>query len=181
MGYTSADFAIRQVLMGNGVKSTTKIEVYKENMKFSAAHFTIFSATERERLHGHNFAVYAMIEAPVGENGMCFSYVELKDRLRALCHELDEYLVLPAHSPYLTIDDDDPYYRVRFAAETMLFLKSDTLVLPIRNSTVEEYSRYLLSQLLADAAFVATAELAAVEIKVSSGPGQSGSATWVAV
>ncbi len=158
---------------------TTRIEVFKESMKFSAAHFTIFSATERERLHGHNFSVYAMIEAPVGENGMCFSYVELKDRLRALCHTLDEYMVLPQHSPYLTIDEHGPHYRVRFADEEMFFLRADTRLLPIRNSTVEEYSRYLLSQLLSDATFVGDADLSQIEIKVSSGPGQSGSARWV--
>ena len=37
---------------------TTTLELYKEEMKFSAGHFTIFSATERENLHGHNFSVY---------------------------------------------------------------------------------------------------------------------------
>ena len=32
----------------------------KESHKFSAAHYTIFSATERERLHGHNYSVSAL-------------------------------------------------------------------------------------------------------------------------
>lgn len=167
-------------MIATGLTATTRIEVFKESMKFSAAHFTIFSATERERLHGHNFSVYAMIEAPVGDNGMCFSYVELKDRLRALCAGLDEYMVLPAKSPYLEIEDAKPHWRVRFAEEEMFFLQDDTLVLPIRNSTVEEYSRYVLEQLLADAEFLASGNIQAVEIKVSSGPGQSGSARWLA-
>jgi 6-pyruvoyltetrahydropterin/6-carboxytetrahydropterin synthase len=43
----------------------------KESHKFSAAHFTIFSATERERLHGHNYSVSAKIVAPLGDNGCC--------------------------------------------------------------------------------------------------------------
>ncbi|MEM1262142.1 MAG: 6-carboxytetrahydropterin synthase [Pseudomonadota bacterium] len=158
----------------------TQIEVFKENMKFSAAHFTVFSATERERLHGHNFSVYAMIEAPVGDNGMCFSYVELKARLRRLCDELDEYLILPAHSPYLTIVEEGAEYRVEFNGETMRFLRSDTLVLPLRNSTVEEYSRYLLGRVLADKDFVDASGIRRIEVRVSSGPGQRGSATWTA-
>ncbi len=165
--------------MADGLQATTRIEVFKESMKFSAAHFTIFSATERERLHGHNFSVYAMIDAPVGDNGMCFSYVELKDRLRALCETLDEYMVLPAQSPYLQIEDAAPQWRVRFADEEMYFLQSDCRVLPIRNSTVEEYSRYLLTELLEDDAFIASAEISEIVIKVSSGPGQSGSSTWM--
>ncbi len=156
----------------------TRIEVYKESMKFSAAHFTIFSASERERLHGHNFSVYAMIEAPVGDNGMCFSYVELKDRLRALCATLDEYMVLPKLSPYLRIENAEPHWRVRFSDEEMFFLQADTKVLPIRNSTVEEYSRYLLQEVLEDDTFIDESDIQRIEIKVSSGPGQSGSATW---
>ena len=164
--------------MSQTIELRTRIEVHKESMKFSAAHFTIFSATERERLHGHNFSVYAMIEAPVGPNGMCFSYVELKDRLRALCAELDEYTLLPKDSPYLRIREDGLYYKVEFDGTTMVFLKTDTLLLPMRNSTVEEYSRYLLSRVLSDTGFVDAMGIGAIEIKVSSGPGQSGSAFW---
>ena len=156
----------------------TRIEVFKESMKFSAAHFTIFSATERERLHGHNFTVYAMIEAPVGDNGMCFSYVELKDRLRSLCAELDEYTLLPKYSPYLSLASDGPHLNVTFDGATFALLETDTLVLPIRNSTVEEYAAYILDRLLSDSDFVVANGIVAVEIRVSSGPGQRGSARW---
>ncbi len=52
------------------MEQLTTIEVSKEYLKFSAAHFTIFSATERERLNGHNFRVSAKITEPVGPNGM---------------------------------------------------------------------------------------------------------------
>ena len=72
------------------VKAYTCIEISKEDLKFSGAHFTIFSATERERLHGHNFKVSLLLTADVGDNGMCFSYVEIKTRLRKLCAQLDE-------------------------------------------------------------------------------------------
>ena len=57
----------------------------------------------------------------------------------------------------------------------MLFLRSDTQVLPIRNATVEEFSRYLLQRLLQDCA---SDDLREIELCVSSGPGQKGCATW---
>ena len=47
----------------------TTLYIDKEAHKFSAAHFTIFTATERERLHGHNYSVSARIVAPMGDNG----------------------------------------------------------------------------------------------------------------
>ena len=159
-------------------QSLTRIEVFKESMKFSAAHFTIFSATERERLHGHNFSVYTSVEAPVGPDGMCFSYQELKKRVRRLCRELDEYTLLPDKSPHLSIIEDGVYYQVGFADDTMYFLKSDTRRLPIRNSTVEEYSRYLLERLISDRRFIDENDIREVVVKVSSGPGQSGLTSW---
>lgn len=158
--------------------SHTCIEICKEDLKFSAAHFTIFSATERERLHGHNFKVSLLLTTAVGDNGMCFSYGEIKKRLRRLCAALDEYMVLPGGSPHLEIRDDGPYYQVRFNGEEMRFLRADTLVLPVRNTTVEEFARHLLECLLKDAPFVEGNDISALTMKVSSGPGQSGSASW---
>lgn len=160
------------------INTETTIEITKEDLKFSVAHFTIFSATERERLHGHNFRVSLDITAEVGPNGMCFSYVAIKQRLRKLVAQYDEYLVLPAESPYLNITEEGDNYRVVFNDETMLFLKADTLLLPIRNSTVEEFARLLLERLLEDSAFIDGNSVRQLIMKVSSGPGQSGSASW---
>lgn len=156
----------------------TTIEVNKEDMKFSAAHFTIFSASERERLHGHNYSVYLAITSPVNENGMCFSYGEIKDRVRAICDSLDEYTMLPEHSPYLRLEREDEYWKVFFADEILWFLSSDVLVLPIRNATVEEFARYILDRVREDEAFLRKNGVMALTVKVSSGPGQSGSAEW---
>lgn len=154
----------------------TTIEVNKENMKFSVAHFTIFSESERERLHGHNYSVYLAITAPVDDNGLCFSYGNLKDRVRAICDSLDEYTVLPERSPYLRIAREGDYWKVGFADETLWFLTGDVLLLPIRNATVEEFARYILERILEDEAFLKQNGVTELTVKVSSGPGQSGSA-----
>ena len=155
----------------------TTIELSKEYLKFSAGHFTVFSATERERLHGHNFSVSASIVAPVGENGLCFSYGEFKSKLQSLCEQLDEYMILPANSPYLSVQEQDGEYIVRFADEVLRFLVSDALLLPIRNATVEEFAQYLLDQLLKDSD-ISRYDVRKLEMKVSSGPGQWGSCEW---
>ncbi len=156
------------------------IEVAKEYLKFSAAHFTVFSATERERLHGHNYSVSATVTAPVDANGLCFSYGEMKSRMRALCDALDEYTLIAAESPHLHIREEGDYYRVAFNDEVMWLLQSDTLLLPIRNATVEEFSRYLLAQLRQDAAFFEAYHCESVAVTVYSGPGQSATAWWQA-
>ncbi|UTA46416.1 6-carboxytetrahydropterin synthase [Simiduia sp. 21SJ11W-1] len=160
------------------MSSLTTIEVNKEDMKFSAAHFTIFSATERERVHGHNFRVSMSISSPANGNGLAFSYKLLKDKMRALCDELDEYTLLPAQSPYLTIAEQGLYYHAAFNGETLIFLQSDCKLLPIPNTTVEAFADYLLGRFLHDDDFVARYDIFQVEMKVSSGPGQWGSCQW---
>ena len=62
-----------------------------------------------------------------------------------------------------------------FAEDQMLFLQSDTRVLPIRNATVEEFSYYLLQRLLE---LSAGDQLQEIELCVASGPGQKGCASW---
>lgn len=147
----------------------------KESHKFSAAHYTIFSATERERLHGHNYSVAARIVAPVGDNGFSADYNVYKNRIADLCEALDEYLVLAGESPHQAVEKQGDNYSVTFAGEVMQFLCSDTKVLPIRNATVEEFSYYLLTQLVN----ACTGEgIREIELSVASGPGQRASAHW---
>lgn len=153
----------------------TTLYIDKESHKFSAAHFTIFSATDRERLHGHNYSVSARIVAPMGENGFSADYNVYKSRLKSLCDSLDEYMLLAGESPFQKIEEDESYYRVTFAEDEMLFLRSDTLVLPIRNATVEEFSHYLLQQLVAQSS---GEDLREIELCVASGPGQRGCSIW---
>ena len=153
------------------------IELAKEDMHFSAAHFTIFSAVERENLHGHNFFLEARVSSPIDANGLCFDYTALKTRLRALCDSLDETLLLAALSPHLDIDEEPDGIVVAFADETLRFKRRDVKLLPIRNVTVEELAHWFAST-LADDAGVASLPVDDLTVRVSSGPGQWAEATW---
>ncbi|MCB1707418.1 MAG: 6-carboxytetrahydropterin synthase [Halioglobus sp.] len=157
------------------MEQLTTLYIDKERHKFSAAHYTIFSATERERLHGHNYSVSARIVAPMGDNGFAADYTVYKQRIGALCEALDEYVLLAGESPHQRIEEAGDYYRVSFAGQQMQFLRSDTLVLPIRNATVEEFSRYLLRGLVT---LSVGEDIRQIELCVASGPGQKGCASW---
>ncbi|MFK8053162.1 MAG: 6-pyruvoyl tetrahydropterin synthase family protein [Woeseiaceae bacterium] len=153
------------------------IKLNNHYLKFAAAHFTIFSATERERLHGHNFMVSAKIRARVIENGLCFDYNIMKKRLRTLCEQLDEYTLLPGQSRYLTMTETDIGLQLKFNSETFYLPADDCLVLPVANITAEELSRHLLEKMLED--HVAERYgITALSIAVASGPGQSAATEW---
>ncbi|MCZ6642938.1 MAG: 6-carboxytetrahydropterin synthase [Gammaproteobacteria bacterium] len=157
----------------------TTIEISKEQLHFSAAHFTLFSRTERENLHGHNFYVTAQVESPVGENGLAFDYNELKSTLKILCEELDEKVLLPEKSPYLDISNEGDYLIAKFADERIPFLPRDVLVLAVRNITVEELAPWFLQRVRQQDNFAAL-NITKLTIGVSSGPGQWARAAWEA-
>ena len=153
------------------------IQLAKEDMHFSAAHFTIFSANRRENLHGHNFFVQARADGPIDANGLCFDYTLLKDRLRALCDSLDETLLLAAQSPHLTIQKNHDEVVVAFAGETLRFPRRDVKLLPIRNVTVEELAHWFTDTLTTDERF-ASLPVETLTVRLSSGPGQWAETIW---
>lgn len=157
---------------------TITLELFKENMKFSAGHFTIFSATERENLHGHNFTVHVILEARLQGNGMCFDYGLYKRRIEALCRAWNEVVILPTRSPYLRLEEVDNKVLAYFHDECIPFLRRDVLLLPIENATVEELSRLFLENLVQDPAECERWGLETVTVKIFSAPGQCAAGTW---
>ena len=157
----------------------TTIEISKDYLHFNAAHFTLFSASEREDLHGHTFFVAASVDSPVGEDGLAFDYNLFKQALSALCRELDEKVLLPERSPHLRLERCQGYVIAAFADERIPFLPRDVLTLPIRNVTVEELAPWFLGRLRANPRITAL-PIVRLALRVSSGPGQWASAVWAA-
>lgn len=156
---------------------STTIEISKEYLHFAAAHFTLFSDTERENLHGHNFQVTLDAEAPIAEDGLTFDYNILKKALKQMCDDLDEQVIMPTQSPHLQIESDDQYTYAVFNGERIPFLERDLTLLPIRNVTVEELAHYLLDTLLKRQEIRAL-DIQQMVLKCASGEGQWASASW---
>lgn len=156
----------------------TTVELQKESMKFSAGHTTIFSATEREPLHGHMYAVYLALTTRVEENGMTFDYRYYKRRIHELCQQLNQTFLMPTLSPYLTFAQDDDYYYFTFNHKKIPFLKEDVTLMPLTNITVEELSRWFVHELIKNQEELNKNRIERIVVKVFSAPGQSASHTW---
>ena len=76
------------------------------------------------------------------------------------------------------MSEEGDYFRVQHDQDVLLLLKSDTLLIPVRNTTVEDLSHYLLDTLVEDTAFLKAQDIREIEVLVSSGPGQTGSSYW---
>ncbi|HEX4045228.1 MAG TPA: 6-carboxytetrahydropterin synthase [Gammaproteobacteria bacterium] len=154
------------------------IELFKEDMKFSAGHFTIFSSDDRENLHGHNYNVYIAITTIIEDEGFSFDYRYYKEKLRVLCDSLNQTVIIPGKCKHLRIEEKEDYFYIYFHTEKIIFAKRDITILPITNTTVEELSNWILMQLLQDQNELIVNKIQKIKIKVFSGPGQSASATW---
>lgn len=161
------------------MKRRTTIELQKEYLSFSAGHFTLFSPTDREPLHGHNFSVAVSFDTWVGELGLAFDYRIYKRIVLEICERLHHHMLIPTESPYLEVTSDDTYYYVHFNQEKIPFLKSDVILVPLRNISVEELSHWIILELTQDQNRLQQHEIDKIVVKVFSAPGQSGSTTWV--
>lgn len=158
------------------VEREVQIEISKEDIKFSAAHFTIFPDGSRERLHGHNYRVRMVATYVVREGGMAVDYGLLKRALRKVCARLDEYLLLPSRSKHLRIEHVDGTIEATIGDSRFVFPVGDVIVLPVENITGEDLADVVRSDLL-HALEDAGVELPKrCEVGIGSGDGQ-----WVTV
>ena len=111
------------------------LKLAKQRFHFSAAHFTIFSASERERLHGHNYFVEAEVfyRYPDG----FIDYNQFKDSIEAVCQQFDEYTLIPLASPHLQVAVEDSIVRVRFNQDEFVLPLDDVRLMPVDNITIE--------------------------------------------
>lgn len=155
------------------------IEFHRGRLKFASGHFTIFSKTEREPLHGHNYYLAGKITSAIDEPGITFDYRIIRNKLQALCERLNYQMLLPTQSPYLKLTEDAEQYHVVFNGKKMSFPIEDVVLLPIANVTLEELSDWFLQEILQEKQFFNEHMITAVTIQVFNGPEQSALADWV--
>lgn len=126
------------------------VRLRKESFKFSGSHFTIFSETSAERLHGHNYyvAVDLYVKEISKDLGLAFDFNEIKPSIKKVCDMFDEYVLVPESSPFLkVIKSKSGEVEVTFAKKRYLFPADDVKLLPIANVTSEEMARYFSVEL----------------------------------
>jgi len=120
------------------------IEIEKEYLKFSAAHFLIFPDGTAERLHGHNYRVYASIEARLSPHGLVIDFQHIKPIIRRMVDELDEHWLLPGEHEELRIEErPDGVVEVRYRERFYAAPREDVIVLPLNNTSAENLSAHL--------------------------------------
>jgi len=152
------------------------IQVEKEYLKFSAAHFLIFPDGSAERLHGHNYRVYVALEALLSRFGLVLDFQHIKPLVRELVDELDEHWLLPGQHPELVVTRPEPgQVEVRYRERRYAAPAEDVLVLPVNNTSAENLATLLGRQLLERVrGRYPEVEVRALSVAVEETPGQRG-------
>lgn len=158
------------------MKKTWSIDIHKDYLKFSAAHFLIFPDGSAERLHGHNYKVYVDVETDLDPHGLVVNFKEIKPLVREIVDELDEYLLIPGQHPVLTCEPrDDGLSEIRYRERRYLIPSDEIRVLPISNSSAENLANYVAETLLERfAARFPHIRPGALTVAVEETPGQRG-------
>jgi dihydroneopterin triphosphate aldolase (PTPS-III) / 6-pyruvoyltetrahydropterin synthase len=157
------------------MKSGFSVQVAKENLKFSAAHFMAYPGF-REALHGHNYQVGVCIEGRLGATGYVLDFGLIKQITKEIVDRLDERTIIPANSDCLTITRAEDEISVLYGNDHFAFPVNDVVLLPIMHSSAEELARYLWCELRnALEVLDVLSGIISIEITVAEAPGQAAS------
>jgi 6-pyruvoyltetrahydropterin/6-carboxytetrahydropterin synthase len=145
------------------------LRLAKEDFKFSVAHFTVFSDTVAEELHGHNYRVRVEIAGKgLDSHGLLMDLRGVKAEIRRLCGELDSKTLVPERSELVRVTAADGGYEIRYGARRYRLPAADVRVLPIRNTSIEELAAWFWRMLEPALAGSAITELR-VEVEETAG------------
>lgn len=154
-----------------------RLVVAREQYKFSCAHMTVFPDGTKERLHGHNYQVGAVVELSDVSFARMIPFAPIKEALAAICAEFRERVLLAARNPYFTlVRDDGVELELTLCGKRYVFPREDALLLPIDNIAVEPLAAHVADLLLARLGDTLPAGVAtALEVSIHEGPGQGAS------
>ena len=124
-----------------------RVQLKKDTMVFSAAHFITFNGNVCESIHGHNYGVKAEVVGQLDENGYVCDFIALRDGLAEIVATMDHKVVLPASHPMIKVVDDGKEVTATFEKKRWVFPLEDCQILPIANTTAELMAGYIADEL----------------------------------
>jgi 6-pyruvoyltetrahydropterin/6-carboxytetrahydropterin synthase len=156
----------------------TSLHLYKQNFKFSSAHFLIFDEQRAEKLHGHNYEVRVDLgvdpSLDLKTKGFFIDFNEFKKTIKDRLDQWDEKVLLPKANAEMKFALKSPSLEVRFRDRFYVFPENEVVLLPVTNTSVEQLSRLLAEEFFA--AF-STQGVTSARIRVEETRGQAASTT----
>jgi 6-pyruvoyltetrahydropterin/6-carboxytetrahydropterin synthase len=161
-----------------------RLQIHKEEHKFSAAHMTVFPDGSKERLHGHNFQLLVRLGLrSIALKDLC-DFGILKRVVADLCGELNERMLVALNNPFLrvtveSLNDNDTapsreLVRLSHMSGEYLLPRTDVVLLPLENITSEQLARWIHIELCRRLRNKLPPVIESMEVGVLETPGQGG-------
>lgn len=144
-----------------------EINGWISKITFSATHIIPMHA-KCGRLHGHDYAINAVIEGNLGKNGVIMDFISVKEFLRGIAAELDHRVLIPRKGKGVRVDDD--YVTYRIGDKEARLPTCDCALLDIDVASAETLAEFVLSRLLEKVRF--PPNVTRIEVGVDEGRGQ---------
>lgn len=153
-------------------RESYRVRLEKETFLFSAAHFITFNGNICERLHGHNYRVYAEVDGPLDENKYVIDFIALRDTLKSITDQMDHRMLLPTRHPMIQLTETETEVEATFEDRRWIFPREDCLLLPVENTTAELLARHICHLLLEQLTAKGISGFPAIEVGVDENEGQ---------
>ncbi len=155
-------------------RESYRVQLQKEQLVFSAAHFITFAGNVCERLHGHNYGVKAEVVGPLDENQYVVDFIAFRDSLAAIVGRLDHHMLLPTQHAAIRVQAADDEVVTTFEDKRWVFPREDCVLLPIVNTTAERLAWWIATELRAAMRPTVGDQLQTLEVSVDENHGQWG-------
>lgn len=151
---------------------TYNLFLNRDYLTFSCAHFVI-GENFYEPLHGHNYKILINVYGTQGKDNMVIDFHDIKKILKPFVDSLDHYVLVPTNNKFLEITEKDEQVLIKIPHLDKEYdlPKSDVVLLPIENTTVEEMSHYFV-KLLAQSDEIKRENISQVTVTVYEYEGQ---------
>ena len=151
-----------------------RIEIAREQYKFSCAHMTVFADGTKERLHGHNYTIAIGLEVSSIELAHMVPFSSLKHALGELCAAWKEHVLIATQNPFFVMRTEAPELEFTLCGERYVMPRGDALLLPLDNISVETLAMHVADLLSAK---ISAPTALSLEVTIEESPGQGASAT----
>ncbi|MCA9131919.1 MAG: 6-pyruvoyl tetrahydropterin synthase family protein [Planctomycetales bacterium] len=155
-------------------RGSYRVQLQKEQLVFSAAHFITFAGDICECLHGHNYGVKAEVSGPLDENQYVVDFIAFRDALAEIVRRLDHHVLLPTTHPRIEVQADEWEVVTTFREKRWVFPREDCILLPIANTTAERLAWWIAGELRTSMKPKVGGRLETLEIAVDENHGQWG-------
>ncbi|KAA0004372.1 MAG: 6-pyruvoyl tetrahydropterin synthase family protein [Thermoplasmata archaeon] len=149
-----------------------KVDGWRSHIVFSSAHF-IPDYERCGRLHGHSYAIHAVVEGEADEMGIVIDFGELKRAMKKIADEIDHHMIVPEKGE-IEISRSNGEVEIIFGKKRYVFPEEDCIILPIDSSSAESLASYVLERIIEEMKM--PENVREIEVGIDEGYGQG---AWI--